>query len=261
MLDLRKFYLDNVQPDEYYYTFYDLISKVNMTYNIFEGEQETENYIFEVFDMEEAISYFKKSCQPEYDSHNKEFDAWFYLTLFYMFKSGYVINEFPRLVERPPKERTEFTYSEIRNRIIENGLDENGTVRHAVRRVFISHLTFVQKGNSINIDENIEAKFREISNRHASFEKMSTDEKLAEIANLIENMLKEKDKFLVLDYSKVCFDYINDDTIKKYRKQLHIFRHSSEEALSERKKYSNEQKLFMIDYGLTIINVIHTLKV
>ena len=59
MLDLRKFYLDNVQPDEYYYSFYDLISKVNMTYNIFEGEQETENYIFEVFDMEEAISYLK----------------------------------------------------------------------------------------------------------------------------------------------------------------------------------------------------------
>ena len=27
MLDLRKFYLDNVQPDEYYYSFYDLISK------------------------------------------------------------------------------------------------------------------------------------------------------------------------------------------------------------------------------------------
>ena len=70
--------------------------------------------------------------------------------------------------------------------------------------------------------------------------------KLAEIANLIENMLKEKDKFLVLDYSSICFDFINDDIIKKFRKQLHIFRHSSEEALSERKKVSNEQKLFIL---------------
>ena len=38
-MDLRQFYLDTVKPDEYYYHFYDLIAKVNMTYNIFEGEQ------------------------------------------------------------------------------------------------------------------------------------------------------------------------------------------------------------------------------
>ena len=148
-----------------------------MTYNIFEGEQETHNYEFEVYDMEEVISLFKKSCQPEYDSPNKEYDAWFYLTLFYMLKSGYIINEFPRLVEHPPKDRTDFTYSDIRNRIIENGQDENGTVRHAVRRIFISHLTFVKKGTPININEDVESIFIEISNRHASFKKMSTDEK------------------------------------------------------------------------------------
>ncbi|MBQ8514154.1 MAG: hypothetical protein IJ496_02015 [Ruminococcus sp.] len=258
-MDLRQFYLDNVKPDEYYYRFYDLISNVNMTYNIFGGEQETEHFDFQVFDMEEAIAYFKKSCQPENDSSNKEYDSWFYLTLFYMFKLGYVIEEFPTLVERPPKERTDFTYSEIRNRIIEMGQDENGTVRYATRRVFISKMTFVQKDTAIILDETIEMKFREISNRHASFEKMSTDEKLAEIANLIENMLKKNDKFLALDYSTICFDFIDDNTIKRFRKQLHIFRHSSEEALLQRKNYSNEQKSFMVDYGLTIIKAIHTL--
>ena len=37
---------------------------------------------------------------------------------------------------------------------------------------------------------------------------MSTDEKLAEIANLIESLLKKNGKFLTLDYSTTYFDYI-----------------------------------------------------
>jgi len=258
-LDLRQFYLENVTQDEYYYHFYNLISNVNMTYNIFSGEQETEHYDFQVFDIEEAIENFKKSCQPEHDGAGKEYDAWFYLTLFYLYKAGYAIEEFPRVVEHPPKERNEFTYTDVRNRLIEMGQDDNGTVRYATRRVFISQLTFVQKDISISLKESIEIKFKEISNRQASFENMSMDEKLAEIANLIENMLKKDGKFLNLNYSTVCFDFIDDNKIKDFRKKLHCFRHSSTEALQERKNYNNEQKYFMIDYGLTIIKIIHVL--
>ena len=46
---------------------------------------------------------------------------------------------------------------------------------------------------------------------------MSTDEKLAEIANLIENMLKKNGKFITVNYSTVCFDYVNEDIVKTYR--------------------------------------------
>ena len=88
---------------------------------------------------------------------------------------------------------------------------------------------------------------------------MSTDEKLAEIANLIEGLLKKNGKFITPDYPKICFDYIANDVVKSYRKKMHCFRHATDDAISERKTYSEEQKSFFVDYGLTIVKVIHSL--
>ena len=88
---------------------------------------------------------------------------------------------------------------------------------------------------------------------------MSTDEKLAEIANLIENLLKKNGKFITPDYTKICFDYISDDIVTSYRKKMHCFRHATSDAVAERKNYTEEQKNFFVDYGLTIVKVIYTL--
>lgn len=66
--------------------------------------------------------------------------------------------------------------------------------------------------------------------------------------------------YIKLDYSKNCFEYIDDELIKTYRKQIHCFRHASENALDERKQFSKEQKEFIIDYGITIVKLIHSLK-
>ena len=170
-----------------------------------------------------------------------------------------MIKEFPRLLARPPVAPSDFTYGEIRNRIIAEGDDDNGTVRYAVRRTFVARLTFEQKSTYVDIDDSINQKFIEISNRQASFNNMSTDEKLAEIANLIESLLKKNGKFLTLDYSTICFDYISNDVVTSYRKKMHCFRHATDDAISERKTYSEEQKSFFVDYGLTIVKVIHSL--
>lgn len=172
---------------------------------------------------------------------------------------GYEIKEFPRLLARPPVEPSDFAYGEIRNRIIAQGFDDNGTVRYAVRRTFIAGLTFEIKSNHIEINDAIEQKFTEISNRQASFNNMSMDEKLAEIANLIENLLKINGKFVTPDYTKVCFEYISNDNVTSYRKKMHCFRHSTNEAILERKTYSEEQKSFFVDYGLTIVKAVHSL--
>lgn len=172
---------------------------------------------------------------------------------------GYEIKEFPRVLARPPVEPGDFACGEIRNRIIAQGDDDNGTVRYATRRKLVESLTFELKSNHIEIDDLINKKFIEISNRQASFDNMSTDEKLAEIANLIENMLKKNGKFIKLDYSKLCFDYISDDMVTSYRKKMHCFRHATDEAMAERQLYSEEQKSFFVDYGLSIIKVIHEL--
>ena len=163
------------------------------------------------------------------------------------------------MLARPPVDPSDFTYGEIRNRIIAQGDDDNGTVRYAVRRKFVASLTFELKSSHIDIDSSINQKFTEISNRQASFNNMSIDEKLAEIANLIENLLKKNGKFVTPDYSKICFDYISNDIVTSYRKKMYCFRHATDEAIAERNSYSEEQKNFFVDYGLTIIKVIHSL--
>lgn len=258
-MDIKEFYFQNIQELEYHYRFYDSIKNVNRVYNIFDGYTEIDDYTFEVFDVEEAITKFRELCQPEMNFGNSENKCWFYLITYYLYKMGYEIKEFPRVLARPPVDPSDFTYGDIRNRIISRGEDVNGTVRYATRRAFVAGLTFELKSNHIGIDNSIDQKFIEISNRQASFNNMSTDEKLSEIANLIENMLKKNGHFIKPDYSLICFDYISDETVTSYRKKMQCFRHASSEAIAERSSYSEEQKNFFVDFGLTIIKVIHKL--
>jgi hypothetical protein len=258
-MDLRKYYLENVEQQEYYHNFYELINHVNETHNIFVGYEETHDYKFLIDSVDDAIEKFKYLCQPENESHDNEDSCWFYLILFYLKKCGYVIEEFPRVIEHPPLISFDFVNKEIRNKLISEGKDDNGTVRYAERRKLVANLTFTKRDNYIELVDAIEAKFKEISNRQASFQNMSTDEKLAEIANLIENMLKKDGKFQSLDYTKICFDYIDGDMIKRYRKQIQCFRHSAPESIHERETFSKEQKVFLIDLGLTILKAIHAL--
>lgn len=259
MIDLKDFYFQNIKKEEYHYRFYSLIENINMTFNIFSGYEETNDYKFEVFDTEETISKFKELCQPEETFSNNENKCWFYLVSYYLFKNGYEIKDFPRVLARPPMDPSDFTYKEIRNKIIAIGNDDNGTVRYATRRAFVSSLTFELKSGNIDVDDFINRKFIEISNRQVSFNNMTTDEKLAEICNLIEHMLKKNGKFIKVDYSKTCFNYITDDIVIDYRKKMHCFRHSTDEAIKERASYTVEQKDFLVDYGLIIIKAIYVL--
>lgn len=256
-MNLKDFYFENVKESDYHYRFRDTIQNVNVTYNIFVGREEKNDSNFEIYDVEEAITKFRELCQPDVNFIDGENKCWFYLVTFYLYSMGYEIKEFPRVIARPPVEPTDFTYNEIRNRIILDGNDDNGTVRYAERRKYISAMTFIQKSNHIDIDNEINQKFVEISNRQASFNNMSIDEKLAEIANLLENLLKKDNKFITPDYSKICFGYITNETVTNYRKQMQCFRHASNDAVNERKTYTDKQKYFLIDFGLTIVKVIY----
>ena len=258
-MNLREFYFQNIQETDYHYRFHESIETVNQAYNIFCGFEEVNNFEFVIYDTEEAIMKFKELCQPEVSFSGSENRCWFYLITYYLFKMGYQIKEFPNILARPPIEPSDFTYGGIRNRIIAQGGDDNGTVRYATRRTFVENLTFEHISGFIDIDEPINQKFIEISNRQASFNNMSTDERLAEIANLIENMLKEQGKYLTPDYSTICFDFVSDDLVAKYRKKMHCFRHATDEAIAERNSYTEDQKSFFVDYGLTIVKVIHSM--
>lgn len=257
-MDLKDFYFQNIKEDEYHHRFYNSIENVNN--DIPSESTKVKDYKFEVFDAEEAITKFKELCDPWLKSFDSENKCLFYLITYYLYKVGYEIKEFPSLLAQPPIEPSVFTYGKIRDRIIEKGNCQNGKVPFYDRRIFVDSLTFEQKSIYVDIDDSINQKFIEISNRQASFNNMSTDEKLAEIANLIENLLKKNGEFLRLDYSTICFDYISNDVVTSYRKKMHCFRHAADDAISERKNYSEEQKTFFVDYGLTIIKVIHSLQ-
>lgn len=44
-----------------------------------------------------------------------------------------------------------------------------------------------------------------------------------------------------------------------YRYKMQCFRHATSEAVEERKSYSDAQKSFLVDYGITIVKVINEL--
>ena len=115
-MDLKEFYFKNIEETEYHHRFYKAIESVNTVYNLFIGEEEVEDYEFEVFDAEEAITKFRELCQPDVN-YDKEKKCWFYLTTYYLYKMGYEIKEFLRILARPPVEPYDFAY-DIRNKLI-----------------------------------------------------------------------------------------------------------------------------------------------
>ena len=102
-MDLKEFYFQNIKESEYHHRFLNSVKKVNYTYNLFTGEEETQDYQFEIYDVEEAITKFKELCQPDVN-FSPENKCWFYLITYYLNTLGYEIKEFPRILARPPAE-------------------------------------------------------------------------------------------------------------------------------------------------------------
>ena len=98
-MDLKEFYFQNIKESEYHHRFLNSVKKVNYTYNLFIGEEETQDYQFEIYDVEEAITKFKELCQPDVN-FSPENKCWFYLITYYLNTLGYEIKEFPRILAR-----------------------------------------------------------------------------------------------------------------------------------------------------------------
>lgn len=264
-MDLKEYYFNNIQEDEYHFKYFEDIKNINKSsgdemFDAFFELIDSKGSEFRVHDEEDAISKFKELCQPGIERYSSADKLWFYFISYYLYKTGYVIEEFPRLLARPPLEPSDFTYTEIRNKLISEGKDDNGTVRFDTRRAYIESLNFVKRVSNINIDDYLNQKFEEISTRQASFNEMSQDEKLKEITNLIEHFLKTDGKFMKLDYSSISFEFITDEMVTKFRRKMQCFRHATEDTIKERNAYSAEQKDFFVDYGLTIVKVIVSIK-
>lgn len=260
MINLLDFYKKNIKQTDYYYRFYNQLvtepekKKLELE-QVFGSSVEEDDSIFEVYDEDEAVEKLKKLCEPNltFDTDNT---ILFYLVCFYLNNCGYKIQEFPRLLNKPPLNPSEFTVDDIRNLAFSLNLNDGNTIHYQTRRRIVEKLHFIRCEEQ-KIDEDINLKFQEISTRNARFENMALDERIKEIINLMENLLKKDGKYLKLDYETISCDFINEKSIIDFKNKMQCFRHSSEEALAERKQYSNLQKIFIIDYGIMLCNLIY----
>lgn len=111
--------------------------------------------------------------------------------------------------------------------------------------------------NDVEINNNLDEIIKEISTRGARFQKMTDDEKLKELSNLIEYLLKDKKAFRTLNFKEYTRNFLSDDDIKKYREELNDFRHSSKLSIDKRTQIKPYEKHFLINFGITIVNHIY----
>lgn len=247
--------MDNVGEDDYYWRFRPLVEGINTRWNVFNGLVEVpddERCAFEIFDEEEAIEKFRSLCRPENEPARPETECWFYVVAYYLHRLGYVIEEFPRVLERPPKKPLDFVYGEIRQKAFADGLNDGGTITYATRRQIAHDMAFTKKGSTIGVGDDLDRRIQMISVRGAAFDEMAVDEKLGVLANLIENLLKVDGRFVSVDCKAVMLDFVDEDDVKGYRKALQCYRHTSGGAIAERAGFADDQKEFLIDYGVTV---------
>ena len=95
---------------------------------------------------------------------------------------------------------------------------------------------------------------KNISTRSAKFEHMAIDEKLENIRNAYEHIVKLYGGFDKIDYHNVFMSFIEESNLKDFSKRLHAFRHGDAAALVERAVYTDQEKKYMIEFGIIVLN-------
>lgn len=183
MINLYEYYSKNIIDESYYhYTFNVEIE----TYFAFNDD-------LKYFDEEELKTRFKELTYPV----NKYIETKcieFIMICFYLNNNGYYIDLFPNFLERPTSVDG-FSIS-IREYIRAQDCTYSGTVTCAGRRGLANSLKFLKKENSlITVSEDLNNVFKKISNRNTEYVNMNSNEKLSEINNVIENILKVNNKW------------------------------------------------------------------
>lgn len=243
MIDTLRFFKDNSDPKSYYSKFHNQLATIH-----------DEQFVY--VDRQEIIDRFRLICKPpevEYDNDNNEF----LLLCFWLNKNGYVVKEFPNLLSRPTS-LANFAYNDIR-KYIQKERGSDGTVQWWERRELCDNLSITTNASFQLMPDDIEEKIRLISTRGAEFDGMTVDEKLQNLNNLIENLLKpnSKGKYLSINYNDVFFGFISEDDVKQYRKRTQPFRHATEDTLRERASIPENEKKLLASLGVFIAIHLH----
>jgi hypothetical protein len=245
-MELLEYFLKEVDANNPYYQFREDIE--NGQVNIFDNTPIPYEKLY-VSSSKEAINKFRILTQPQ-NSYGAEENCKFILICHYLYQNKYVIEEFPELLENPMT-LSEFAYNQVRTYLISRGIGNSNRVAWQDRRDLINTLKFKILEN-FYVQSEINQLFQIVSTRSAEFQAMTNEEKLKEIANLLEYLLKDGKKFITLNTDSIYCGFISNDQITAYRKKIQCFRHSSMDSLVERESLKDNIE-FLISYGLAIL--------
>lgn len=245
-MELLEYFLEEVDNKNPYCQFRDEIEKGQL--DIFSNSNISYEKLY-VTSCKDAINKFRFLTQPR-DNYSTEDSVKFILICHYLYQNKYVIEEFPELLENPMI-LYDFAYNQVRTYLIAHDRGDSSKVTWQARRDLINTLNFKVLEN-FYVQAEINKLFQVISTRSAEFQSMTGEEKLKEIANLLEYLLKDGKKFKALDTETIYFDFISNEKITEYRKKIQCFRHSSTDSLLERESLKDNIE-FLISYGLAIL--------
>lgn len=211
----------------------------------------------EYIDDKQVITEWKSCLYPANVSFVSKIEfekAKYYFLSYYLWSEGYSVKEFPSELESTlglENFADRVLYDATANKY---GRDSNGNVKWRHRRLLIDSLSIIKKDTIITIEEKVDELIKNISTRSAKFEHMTTDEKLENIRNGYDHIIKLYGGFDKIDYHKLFMSFIEESNLKNYSKKLHAFRHGDAVALVERAVYTDQEKKYMIDFGITVLN-------
>ena len=212
---------------------------------------------YPVYDEIMALSELKELLQPgiENGDNNLVKQKFIYLC-FYLDFNGYKIDKFPNYLERP-KSASHISYNLIRAEISKQTGETS--IAWQDRRNFISDLKLIGSKTRF-LSKDLEEFLSNVSINDSAFLAKNTDEQLQDLCNGVELLLKDGKQFKSLDYNKYCFGFVTDDIITYFRKKTQAFRHTSKDSFEERKRFSEHQKVFLVDYGIMLLQTILSIK-
>lgn len=142
----------------------------------------------------------------------------------------------------------------------------NEAFKQINKELFYSNMKIYKKGKKVSIVD-LEKKgkpkkvmndyYDEISlNLNEGYYSLSLNEKLEALVNILENKLKVNNSFM-----NISNEYIKDDIIRSFRKNLQCYRHHTEKDISKRNSHTKPEKEYWIHLGETIIIQIRNYKI
>lgn len=216
---------------------------------------------FEYVDEEQVIESFRDLLKPKYNSggfgdYSRMDSIEFSAIMEWLNENNFVIREFPNAIQRKMSLKS-FGSDTIRSYIQSKnpGLSK---VAWSDRRALIDTLTIERKyvDSSFAVEDGIDDIMKEIAMGTGSFDNQSKENKLANLNNCVEYLLKDKKKFRKVE-SYIFYDFLNESDVIKFRKETHVFRHHDREAIVSRNGWSERKKDFYIRMGIIIVTEVY----